>query len=210
MGAAEYPPYRVFEAQDLFVLDGLSYEAVSKSTGIPMSTLKRWGKKFSWQAKRSELRQAESDARSDTIRLRARLVRDCLAAEKVKAFDVFAVAKMEEAAREAERLQLEKRSLLAFDQQAIDLDSLSATDAVAALEKAIVSKIATMLTDPARLELKNVGEVRRALELVLAAREADEKAGSGKKPLSEDTRTRLKAALGLLEEPQPGCDGGGQ
>ena len=190
----EYPPYRVFEAQDLFVLDGHTYQAVATATGIPMSTLKRWGAKYDWTGKRSELREAESQARADTIRLRAKLVRDCLAADRAKPLDVFAAAKLNDAALEAEKFRLERRVL----EQPVDLEKLSTSDAVAALERAVVGKIAGMLADPARLELKAVGELRRALELVLAAKEADETAARTPQPLSEDVRTRLRAARGLL------------
>lgn len=189
----EYPPYQVFEAQDMFVLDGQTYQDVSQATGIPQSTLKRWGKKYDWTDKRSELRESQSNIRANQIRLRAKLVKDCLDADRAKPLDVFAVAKLEEAALQAERFKLERRSY-----EPLDVGSLSAEDAVAAFERAVVAKIAGLLADPSQLELKAVGEIRKALDLIRTAKEAEADEKTTAKPLSKDIQRRIEEALGLL------------
>lgn len=66
---SEYPPEKVFEAQDLYCVDRLTYEAVAGRTGASAPTLKRWGDKYGWRSKREELALLESQIRASSSSL---------------------------------------------------------------------------------------------------------------------------------------------
>ncbi len=180
----EYPPYRVFEAEDLYVLDGHTLDEVSELTEIPQATIYRWSVKYEWVEKRTEIRQAESDRRMDQVRLRAKLVNLALNADAPKPLDIFAVAKLEEVALAAQKLALEESQVK--NVEAVGVPAISTPEqAKNALYEAVVGKIAVMLTDPSKLDLKSLKDLRGALDYLQPAEDKTTRKGISKETAQE-------------------------
>ncbi len=155
----EYSFEVVEKAEELYCVDGLTYEQIANQMKIAQSTLKRWGKRYNWAAKREEIRQALSSIRINTIKLRAELIKNCL--ESLKPMDAFAVAKIEEMALRARELkQLE--SIKPIKVREIK----TREDAISALTEAIEIRINKLLTQPEQLDFKALKDLREAMDML--------------------------------------------
>ncbi len=189
-------------AQELYCVDGLTFDQVAAATQIAASTLKRWAADYGWQEKRREIREALAEIRSNTILLRHRLLRNCLDAGAPAALDVFAAAKMEEVALKAADAAAKGQALQAVQQsiQAAPREIRTEADAAAALEDAVGLAVNSMLSDPARISLTRVRELKSVLDLLKEMRAA---AGAAKdagqhrdRGLTAETAERIRALLG--------------
>jgi len=69
------------QAEELYIVDGRTFEEIAGITGVSASQLKRWGsgdpvKEIpSWTQRRKEYRQNQSTIRQDTVKLRAKLLK---------------------------------------------------------------------------------------------------------------------------------------
>jgi len=187
---AEYSPGQVFEAQDLYCVDRLTFEAVSARTGVSVATLKRWSDKYDWRGKREELAQAESSIRRDIYLARMKMLAKVL--QGGEALDAFAVAKLEMLAMDQARFRREE----AGPPEAIKIESQA--QAAALLEKALGAKLGALVAEPSRLDLKTIRDLRAALALVAEMRgraaeaEEAEEAAAG---LTPETEAKIKRLL---------------
>ncbi|WP_029896833.1 hypothetical protein [Desulfohalovibrio reitneri] len=189
----EYPPDQVFEAEDLFCVERLPMREVSERTEIPESTLWRWADKYEWSEKRRELREAMSSIRTNTIRLRAQLIKNCLGS--LNPMDTFAVAKMEELAIKAEESALERRVAGAGADQHFS----SAEDAAQALEAALSAKLSQMIANPAALDLGELKHVKASFDLLHQLQpKPDEETGKKPRGMTDASVQEAKRLLGIL------------
>lgn len=186
---AEYSPDKVFEAEDLYCLDRLTFREVGKRTGIPLSTLKRWAGKYGWQAKRAELREAMSAIRADKIRLRAKLISNCL--NTLDPMDAFAVAKIEELVLKAQALAIKGEDLRTGT---AGREIHTQEDAAAALEEALTVKLNRMLVT-GDLDLNAVKNVKQAFDLIAGMKTKDGKATGRDKGLSKETAEQIREQI---------------
>ena len=196
-GRREHPMETVERAEELWCVDGLTFDEVAARTRVAASTLKRWAEKYAWRAKRDEIRQALASIRADTIRLRARLIQNCLAS--MNAMDAFAVAKMEEMALKAAEIA-DKRAEAA-PSSLPPREIASDADAVAALEEAVGLRLNAMLASPDKVTLTALREVKQVLDLLGDMRAAAGAAAKDGTParergLTADTADRIRALLG--------------
>lgn len=70
----EYAPGDVWQAEDLYIAGGLTYEQVSRETGIPAVTLQRWAEKYDWRGRREKYRRDMALIRTGTVELKQRLL----------------------------------------------------------------------------------------------------------------------------------------
>ena len=190
----EYPPGQVFEAQDLYCVDRLTFEAVADRTGVSVATLKRWSEKFGWRAKREELAQAESRIRTDTYTARLKMLEKVISGGG--ALEAFAVAKLETLALDQARFKLEvSTSTSATAAPAVKIESAGA--AADLLEKALGAKLGALLAEPSRLDLKTIRDLRAALALVaeMRGKETEEAAAEVATSLTPETEARIKQIL---------------
>lgn len=185
---AEYPPETVFECQDLYCVDRLTFEAAAVRAGVSVATLKRWSDKYGWRAKREELAKAESDIRADTYRARARMLAKVV--EEGGALDAFAVAKLETLAIEQARYKNEAAQ--SRPPEAVKIESPA--QAAELLEKALAEKMGFLLASPGSIDLKVIKDLRDCLALVaeMRGREPDDDAQSG---LTPETEAKIKQLL---------------
>ena len=160
----EYPPEKVFEAQDMYCVDRLTYEAVSSRTGVSVATLKRWADKYEWRRKREELARVESDIRFNTYKARATMLAKVI--EGGGALDAFAVAKLETMIIDQARFKNE----LGLDKAPVPVKIESPAQAAELLENALAVKMGSLLSAPETLNLKVIKEYREALNTLTEMR----------------------------------------
>lgn len=160
----EHEAETVWQAQTLYCVDRLSFDAVAQETGVAASTLKRWSEKYGWREKREELAQAEADIRVNKVKARAVTLKALL--DKPKAELAFAVSALEsQALKEAEAAR--KGALLAAaSEQAPELSIKTPADAISALQKAVEQRLAYVLSRPECDILRESQNVKKTLELI--------------------------------------------
>ena len=80
-------------AQDLYVVDGLTYEQAAAQAGVSVQAAKEWGAKEGWREKREQYRAEINDIRANTIKLRKALLDKAL--NNLDPQAVYALARME-------------------------------------------------------------------------------------------------------------------
>lgn len=180
----EHSPETVFRAQELYCVDRLTFAQVAGAIGVAESTAKRWSETYGWQAKRQEIAQAEADLRADFILGRSKMLKKLI--EHGDAQVGFAVAGLEGLAmKQAEALRQGRQIENAAAAQARPLREIKTdADAVAALEEALAIRLNQVLADPARLDLKIVCELRKAIDLVQGMRKGAAKGEQRRKGLT--------------------------
>lgn len=148
-----------FRAEELYVVDGLTYEQVAVATGVSISQLKRWGAESDWADRKREYRDALSSIRRDTVLLRQKLIERAMNTLDPQA--VYAVARLETAAAKLKSGD-ETPATLPADNRVIKTPE----DAVAALSDVIEKKMNAMLTQPSGISLSAIKEMKQAVDLL--------------------------------------------
>jgi len=158
------------QAEDLYVLEGLTQQAVSERIDIPLRTIELWSADEGWKAKRKEYRRASSEIRRNKMLYRLALLRQGLESldDPQKAY---AWATVERVARD----DVLPEGRPAIEPPSPELKIETAQDAVDALLQAVKRKVTVMLTRPDELNMKGIKEMRDALGILdeLKARYAD-------------------------------------
>jgi len=183
----EYPPEKVFEAQALYCVDRLTFEAVAERTGVSVATLKRWSDKYEWRVKRQELAETESQIRVDTLKARATMLAKVV--DKGDHFAAFAAAKLEAVALD----QAKFKSELAAHPAPVKIESPA--QAAELLEKALGKKMGALLAAPGTIDLKVIKDLRQALELLNEMKSQASQEISQNDGLSLEIEEKIKAAL---------------
>jgi len=79
-------------ARDLYVESGLSYEDVSRETGIAEQTLKNWGAAENWKAQREEYEREYSMFHAKVAKAKLRLANEALKDDKIDSQKIYALA----------------------------------------------------------------------------------------------------------------------
>lgn len=185
----EYPPEKVFEAQDMYCVDRLTFEAVSGRTGVSVATLKRWSDKYGWRAKREELAQKVSEIRIDLYKARAKMLAQVV--ENGSALDAFAVAKLETLVIDQERWKSDREKESAPAPVRIE----SPIQAAELLEAALEKKLGALLAAPGTIDLKAIKDLRESLALVAEMRGKSKDDSTKETGLSLETEAQIKKIL---------------
>jgi uncharacterized protein YjcR len=193
----EHEAETVWQAQESYCVDRLSFDAVARETGVAASTLKRWAEKYGWQAKREEIAKAEADIRADKVLSRAAMLKALLQTKDAQT--AFAVSSLETLALKEAEVARQGASRAAANDQSPAISVNTSAEAVAALRKAIESKLALLLTRPENVDLRAVQEVQKCLALVSQLETAYAGGEEKDKPraLSEENLQALRAVLGV-------------
>ena len=173
-------------AEELYVVDGLTYEQVAKTTGVAASTLKRWADEGQWGARKKEYRQALTSIERNAVLLRKGLIEKALSSLDPQ--DVYAVARLEAVMNR--RKTGEPAALTAPETR----DIKTPQDAVETLQEAIELKINRMLSQPEALDLSAVKDIKKALELIedFKTRYEPEKPEGKKKSIDPETLKKIR------------------
>ena len=190
----EYPPETVWQAQELYCVNRLTYRVVARQLGVAESTLKRWADKYGWRDMRERLAQAECDIRADTVLARASMIKHLLDSKDPQA--AFAVASLEKLAMKQVEAERAGRIVEAAVTPSRSINTPE--EVVAALREAVEVKLSLLLASPADLDFRAVSEVQKALKLV-AEMEAEVAPATEKpksKGISAESANRIKELLG--------------
>jgi transposase-like protein len=154
------------QAEELYIIDGLTYEQVAERTGVSLSQLKRWGGESTWVERRREYRQAQTTIRRGVTLAKAKAVNSLL--ETVDPQTAYAFASLVSSGKIIEQEARENR-IAASPVPAIgsiERPIKTAEDAVAALQEAVEKKINIMLTQPGAVSLSGIKEMQQAMQML--------------------------------------------
>jgi DNA-binding transcriptional MerR regulator len=147
------------DAEEMYIVDGLTYEQVSEKTGVSVSQLQRWGAEGQWPDRRKEYRNALTDIRRQQVILRQKLIEKAINSLDPQA--VYAVARLERAVTSSQKAEAEKP-----DYTDVKIEISSGEDAVAALKAAVETRLGAMVSKPGTIDLKAIKDIKEALELL--------------------------------------------
>lgn len=159
-------------AEELYIIDGRTYEQVAEATGVSLSQLKRWGMDSTptWSDRRREYRQAQTSVRRGVMLAKAKLIESVIDSEdpqKAYAFSalVSSTKAINEEARERNQLaQGSGQDAAPATEQPVAVRT--SAEAVAALQLAVQSKINNMLTRPGDLSFAAIKDTKAALDMI--------------------------------------------
>lgn len=182
------------QAEELYIIDGLTYEQVAERTTVSISQLKRWGSESGWVERRKEYRQAQSTIRHGVTMAKAKAVNALLTTMDPQT--AYAFASLVSSGKIIEQEARDNRAMAQTDPAmgTIERPIKTAEDAVAALQEAVERKINAMLTQPGGVSLAGVKEMQQALEMIekLKAKGAQ---GTGTEPAQEVDVQALKERI---------------
>jgi len=145
------------QAEELYIVDGLTYEDVARHTAIAVQTLKKWGAAEGWPGKRREYREALGDIKRNTVLLRKKLIVKAL--ESLNPQDVYAASRLESVAA---------RARAGEPVQPVHIEQTIKTpqDAVNALQEAIERHINMLLIQPGAMTPAVLRDLQKSFELV--------------------------------------------
>jgi hypothetical protein len=154
------------QAEELYIIDGLTYEQVAERTGVSLTQLKRWGtdSEPGWADRRREYRQAQTTVRRGVMLAKAKAVNSLL--EVMDPQTAYAFSSLVSAGRMIEAEVRENRPGQPGAQVAEVRQIATAQDAVEALQEALQRKINAVLGDPAGFSLDAVKGLRQTMELI--------------------------------------------
>lgn len=189
----EHEAETVWQAQSLYCVDRLSFDAVARETGVAASTLKRWAEKYDWRQKREEIAQAEAEIRVDKVKARAVTLKALIA--KPGANMAFAVSALESQALKEEEAARKGAAFAAAAGQG-ELSIKTPADAIAVLKTAVEQRLAYVLTRPELDVFAEAQKVTKTLGLIsqleAAQPETEESAEGG---ISASLAERIEAAM---------------
>lgn len=188
-------------AEELYIIDGRTYEQVAETTGVSISQLKRWGMDSvpSWSDRRREYRQAQTSVRRGVMLAKAKLIESVIDSEdpqKAYAFSALVSSSkaINEEARERTQLAQGNTEQVAVTQ----IPDGQEVDVMAGLSQAMNAKISSMLAQPGALTATAIKELQQAMTLLetLKGRIAEQDQDGGKsRGTSAQTIDQLRSAI---------------
>lgn len=155
--------------EELYILDGLTFEQVAERSGVAVATLKRWSAESqpSWPERRREYRQAQVTVRRGVMLAKAKLISSVLESEDPQKAYAFASL-----VNTGKAIEDEARERAAALQPVSVADAVNTADysnpqeMAVALRQAVNSKISQMLSQPGALTIGGIKELQAAMTLL--------------------------------------------
>lgn len=196
---AEYSPDMVWKAQELYVIDRLSFAKVAERTGVTATTLKSWAKKFQWKQKREEIAQIEAESKMDLYRSRQKAIKMLLESGDGKECSqmAFAVSSLENLALKQQELQ----QSLALSEQPKKAKVISKDDAYKQLGQAVEGRLQYVMQNPQAITTKNIQDVLNMLKLMeqVAPAEKEENKPKQNQGMDKELAENIRKALNLVD-----------
>ncbi|MCP3662576.1 MAG: hypothetical protein GY696_08795 [Gammaproteobacteria bacterium] len=151
-------------AEDLYIIEGLTYEEVAHKTGVSVSQLKRWGKDEDWTERKKEYREELRNIKRNTVKLKSKLLTSAL--EDLSPQLVYAFSSLESATKPKVTPKGNEQKTALPDSQVSDRDFNSPADAIEALEDALKVKINKMVSVSGELNFSAIKDLKQSLELL--------------------------------------------
>ena len=166
-------------AEELYIVDGMTLEQVSKATGVIERTIENWSTAGDWKALQQEYQGAIRGIKRYTVLTKLKLIKDAMTSLDPQ--KIYAFAALERAAKG----NINEDMVALSDGEAREIRT--AEDAVAALQEAVERKLNIMLSQPKNISLAGVRDMKKALELLEQMRPATKKEETAKKQLDPET-----------------------
>lgn len=155
-------------AEELYILDGLTFDQVAERTGVSVSQLKRWSADStpSWPDRRREYRAAQVSIRHGVVLAKAKLIASVIDSEdpqKAYAFGALVNSGKQIEAEARERMPIAAQTVpvtTAADHVEQDLDM------VGALRQVVQAQLAAMLHQPGAITIKAIKEMLETWEML--------------------------------------------
>lgn len=178
-------------AEELYIIDGLTFDQVAERTGVSASQLKRWGLESTptWTERRREYRQAQTSVRRGVMMAKAKLIESVIESEDpMKAFAFGAIVKSsatidKEARERSQGVQHPaEKNVIEGPGQPVDMAE--------ALGQAIKAKVGMLLAQPGAINLAAIKELQQALEILekVKGKGASTNTGEGKRISVEEAQ----------------------
>lgn len=194
----EHPTDILWQAQELYCVDRLSYSAVSEALGVSATTLKNWGQRYDWAQKRADIAKAQSEIRVNTIKGRQKALEQLLKADspKTAATMAFAVSSLESLA--LKKLELAAAGKIPSATPVNKRKIVSKADAITALREAVERKLGIALADPEKISTATVQDIKRCLDMVseLEASLPKDNGKENSRALSPENAELIQSILG--------------
>lgn len=194
----EYSPDIVWKAQELYVIERLSFVKVAERTGVTPTTLKNWSKKYGWRQKREEIAQIEAESKMDLYRSRQKAIKMLLESGDGKECSqmAFAVTSLENLALKQQEAQAGQN--LAYEKSKKQVNSKE--DAYKQLSMAVQGRLSFVLENPQAINAKNIQDVLNMLELMEKVAPQDDKtAPKTNQGMSKELAENIRKALNLVD-----------
>ena len=150
-------------AEELYIVEGQTFEQVAQVTGVSISQLKRWSEADGWPKRKREYRQALNGIKRDTVALRQRLVAQAL--QSLNPQDIYAMVRLESLAARIKGRVLEEAAPVPENLEP-RCPIRTPQDAVSALEEVAERRLHGLLAQPEGLKLSVIKELKQALDLI--------------------------------------------
>lgn len=154
-------------AEEMYIIDGLTFEQVAERTGVSISQLKRWGLDAvpSWSERRREYRQAQVSVRRGVMLAKAKLIESVIETEDAQ--KAYAFASLVSSGKTLNQEARERSGpLQPQNDQTISLGTDQSVDMTEALNQALRMKINSMLAQPGAITLPAIKELQQAITLL--------------------------------------------
>ena len=189
------------QAEELYIIDGLTFDQVAERTGVSVSQLKRWSADSTptWPERRREYRTAQVSVRRGVMLAKARLIESVIESEDPQ--KAYAFGALVSSSKQIEAEARERAAAQAVDQalqQPIGDLVAEVTDPIEALREAVRLRVAGLVQAPGTLTLAAVKELLQAMEML--ERRAAPKATGGAGPVAltaEQLQAEIRKVYGI-------------
>jgi hypothetical protein len=183
------------EAEQLYIIDGKTFDEVSELTGVSAGQLQRWAAGneeegiTSWKERKREYRTAFSNIKRDTLLLRKRMIGKAL--NSLNPQDVFAISSLESMAAKLDKSLADKDDFISSTGKEKVIIK-TPQDAIDALSEVVELKINNLLSKPGAINLNAIKEMKQSLELIEKMKEKYGKKDTSAKKKQLDPKTLKK------------------
>lgn len=192
----EYSPDVVWKAQELYVIERLSFAKVAEHTGVTATTLKNWSKKFGWRQKREEIAQIEAENKMNLYRSRKKAIQMLLESENGKECSqmAFAVSSLENLVLKQQEQQLNQQIQTKRHNKPADKE-----EAIKQLAAAVQGRLLYVLENPQAINSKNIQDILNMLKLMEQVELPEKETAVQNQGISKDLAENIRKALNLAD-----------
>jgi hypothetical protein len=192
-----YSPEVRERAENLYVMEGMSFSRVARFTGVTARQIINWSHEGNWREKRLEYRCAYGEIKRNLVLLRSRLVASAL--ETMDPKTICAVARLESAARDRKE-NVEFPAGPAGDEEG-EKPVNTAREAVSAIQEALQSKMNAIFARPERLTPGAIKEIKTSLDLIDRLKKQYHMEKEERRGLSDETVNEIRRKILGCKEP---------
>ena len=187
-------------AEELYILDGLTFEQVAQRSGVSVSQLKRWSADAvpTWPDRRREYRQAQVSVRRGVMLAKAKLIESVIAEEDPqKAYAFSSLVGSGQVIEQEARERIGDRPI--SPSESVLVSQAEPADMIDGLKTALQNKIATLIHQPGALTLAAIKELQQAMALLeqLNKNGVDQGGEASKAMTPEQLQAEIKRVYGI-------------